>query len=123
MFEIASHPTAFDLNSYAYAPRRPSAPSLGPTVQLPRTLARPCFVEVSREAIIAAAPELANVPAEYIRKSLRSKANEYAISFLFYLIKSNQMSLECSQGSLLLRHRTCRAQCLGRTCLILSTSP
>ncbi|KAG6860533.1 hypothetical protein C0995_010104 [Termitomyces sp. Mi166 len=76
MFQVPSHPTAFDLHSYLRAPRRPSAPSLGPAVQLPRTLARPPFVEVSREAIIAAAPELEIVPVEYIRKGLRSKANE-----------------------------------------------
>ncbi|KAG5350092.1 hypothetical protein C0989_000207 [Termitomyces sp. Mn162] len=76
MIEIASHPTTFDLHSYPHAPRRPSAPSLGPTVQLPRTLARPAFAEVSREAIIAVAPELSNVPVEYIRRGLRAKANE-----------------------------------------------
>ncbi|KAG6868040.1 hypothetical protein C0993_008018 [Termitomyces sp. T159_Od127] len=78
MFQVASHPTAFDLHSYAHAPRRPSvpSPSLVPAVQLPRTLARPPFAEVSRDAIAAAAPELADIPAEYIRTGLRSKANE-----------------------------------------------
>ncbi|KAG6895746.1 hypothetical protein C0992_012864 [Termitomyces sp. T32_za158] len=78
MFQVASHPTSFDLHSYAHAPRRPSAPSpsLVPAVQLPRTLARPPFAEVSREAIAAAAPELADIPAEYIRNGLHSKANE-----------------------------------------------
>ncbi|KAF8152966.1 hypothetical protein B0H34DRAFT_663238 [Crassisporium funariophilum] len=44
-------------------------------IQLPRTLSRPPFAEVSREAIMAVAPELANVPAEYIRRGLRPKAH------------------------------------------------
>ncbi|KAF8909686.1 hypothetical protein CPB84DRAFT_1673367 [Gymnopilus junonius] len=47
-----------------------------PSVQLPRTLARPPFAEVSREAIVAIAPELANVPPEYIRRGLRTKAQQ-----------------------------------------------
>jgi hypothetical protein len=51
-----------------------------PSVQLPRTLTRPPFAEVSREAIQAVAPELANVPAEYIRRGLRTKAHQYVHS-------------------------------------------
>ncbi|KAJ7611278.1 hypothetical protein FB45DRAFT_941457 [Roridomyces roridus] len=45
-----------------------------PAIQLPRTLARPVFTEVSREALLAAAPDLAAVPAEFIRHSLLAKA-------------------------------------------------
>ncbi|KAJ7618608.1 hypothetical protein FB45DRAFT_981190 [Roridomyces roridus] len=43
-------------------------------MQLPRTLARPAFTDVSREALAAAAPDLAAVPAEFIRHGLRAKA-------------------------------------------------
>lgn len=46
-------------------------------IQLPRTLSRPSFTEVSRDSIMAVAPELANVPAEYIRRGLRPKAHQY----------------------------------------------
>ncbi|KAJ2922887.1 hypothetical protein H1R20_g14171, partial [Candolleomyces eurysporus] len=48
-----------------------------PNVQLPRNLARPPFAEVSRDSIMAAAPELASVPVEYIRRGLRPKANQH----------------------------------------------
>ncbi|KAG6832192.1 hypothetical protein H0H87_002302 [Tephrocybe sp. NHM501043] len=76
MFQVAAHPTSFDKHSYNHgSQRRPSAQA-APSVQLPRTLARPPYAEVSREAIVAAAPELADVPAEYIRRGLRPRANE-----------------------------------------------
>ncbi|RXW20242.1 hypothetical protein EST38_g5617 [Candolleomyces aberdarensis] len=52
-------------------------PMSSPNVQLPRNLARPPFAEVSRDSIMAAAPELASVPAEYIRRGLRPKANQH----------------------------------------------
>lgn len=71
MFQVASHPTPFATHAHHH-PR----PVPTPTVQLPRTLARPPFAEVSREAIMAVAPELANVPAEYIRRGLRPKAHQ-----------------------------------------------
>ena len=74
MFQVASHPTSFAAHPHAHHHARP-IPT--PTVQLPRTLARPPFLEVSREAIIAVAPELANVPAEYIRRGLRPKTYQY----------------------------------------------
>ncbi|GLB39721.1 putative homolog of CLP1 of Coprinus cinereus and of Schizophyllum commune [Lyophyllum shimeji] len=78
MFQVASHPTAFDTPAYVHSHRRSgsSAAPQSPAVQLPRTLARPPFAEVSRDAITAVAPELANVPAEYIRRGLRPRANE-----------------------------------------------
>ncbi|KAI0795473.1 hypothetical protein C8Q75DRAFT_712202 [Abortiporus biennis] len=57
-----------------YSPSIPTA--VPPSLQLPRTLARPTFNEVSRETIIAIAPELAEVPMEYVRKHLAGQANE-----------------------------------------------
>ncbi|KAF5384075.1 hypothetical protein D9615_003424 [Tricholomella constricta] len=76
MFQVASHPTAFDKHAYSRRSLSSPAPPHSPAVQLPRTLARPPFVEVSRDAIIAASPELASVPVEYIRRGLRPRANE-----------------------------------------------
>ena len=76
MFQVASHPAPFSTQPHHHHSR----PIPTPTVQLPRTLARPSFVEVSREAIMAVAPELANVPAEYIRRGLRPKAHQYVHS-------------------------------------------
>ncbi|KAF9460428.1 hypothetical protein BDZ94DRAFT_1266226 [Collybia nuda] len=75
MFQVASHPTSFTKHGHRYHQSSP-APASSPSVQLPRTLARPPFAEVSRDAIMAVAPELANVPAEYIRRNLRPKANQ-----------------------------------------------
>ncbi|KAK0194670.1 hypothetical protein F5146DRAFT_925304 [Armillaria mellea] len=43
------------------------------SVQLPATLARPHYAEVSPAAIEAVSPELAGVSPEYIRRSLRSE--------------------------------------------------
>jgi len=79
MFQVASphHPTSYSMHTHRH--HQPMGIS-SPSVQLPRTLARPPFVEVSREAIIAVAPELANVPAEYIRRGLRTKAHQYVHS-------------------------------------------
>ncbi|KAF7328976.1 hypothetical protein MVEN_02527600 [Mycena venus] len=48
-----------------------SAPS---NFQLPRTLVRPSFTEVSRAALLAASPDLGNVSVEFIRKNLLSTA-------------------------------------------------
>jgi len=39
-------------------------------IQLPRTLQRPSYSEVSRDQIAAVAPELVDVPAEYIRRTM-----------------------------------------------------
>ncbi|KAG6826829.1 hypothetical protein H0H92_014247 [Tricholoma furcatifolium] len=75
MFQVAAHPTAFDTPSYSN--RRHAAPSAGQyDVQLPRKLDRPPFVPISRDAIFAAAPELVDVPSEYIRRSLSSRAQQ-----------------------------------------------
>ncbi|KAG6851850.1 hypothetical protein C0991_005501 [Blastosporella zonata] len=88
MFQVATHPTSFDKQSYSHTQRRSSVPQAVPSVQLPRTLARPPYAEVSRQAIAAAAPELADVPAEYIRRGLRPMANEYVQVSSFHLIIS-----------------------------------
>ncbi|KAJ7186781.1 hypothetical protein C8R46DRAFT_879548 [Mycena filopes] len=42
--------------------------------QLPRTLNRPEFTEVSRAALLAASPELGNISIEFIRKNLLATA-------------------------------------------------
>ncbi|KAK7442023.1 hypothetical protein VKT23_016300 [Stygiomarasmius scandens] len=79
MFQVASHPTSFAMHGHG---RRDSVaspasnPPMSPTVQLPRKLARPEYAEVSSSAIMAAAPELASVPPEYIRQLLRPKEAE-----------------------------------------------
>ena len=78
MYQVASHPTTFNRHGHGHGyhhslPPRPASPS----VQLPRRLDRPRFSDVSRDAIMAAAPELAEVPAEYIRRGLLSDANKY----------------------------------------------
>ncbi|THU75725.1 hypothetical protein K435DRAFT_974716 [Dendrothele bispora CBS 962.96] len=56
--------------------RHESVASNHPTLQLPRKLARPGDTEVSKAAIMSVAPELANVPLEYIRQILGSKEAE-----------------------------------------------
>ncbi|KAF8888824.1 hypothetical protein BD779DRAFT_1522808 [Infundibulicybe gibba] len=77
MFQVASHPSSFVHGAaHSHSAHRHAAPSAQQPVQLPRTLARPPFTDISRKAIAAAAPELANVPAEYIRSGLRSKASQ-----------------------------------------------
>jgi len=40
------------------------------TIQLPRTLSRPKFTDISRDALAAVSPDLADVPSEYIRRGL-----------------------------------------------------
>ncbi|KAH7928373.1 hypothetical protein BV22DRAFT_1004964 [Leucogyrophana mollusca] len=57
----------------SHFPTQPSAPS---NVQLPRTLQRPPYAEVPRQNVAAVAPELADVPLEYVRRGLRVKANQ-----------------------------------------------
>ncbi|KAJ7594188.1 hypothetical protein C8J56DRAFT_1121398 [Mycena floridula] len=72
MFQVASHPTSF--SQPTSRGRQHAAPAQTPSaapLQLPRTLARPQVAEVTSAAISAAAPELANVPPEYIRRNLR----------------------------------------------------
>ncbi|PPQ95076.1 hypothetical protein CVT25_002599 [Psilocybe cyanescens] len=74
MFQVATHPTSFTMHGHGHHQSMHSMQSPAPGVQLPRTLARPPFAEVSRDAIMAVAPELSSVPPEYIRRGLRPKA-------------------------------------------------
>ncbi|KAG5654140.1 hypothetical protein H0H81_006851 [Sphagnurus paluster] len=78
MLQVASDPTSSDKHSYPHSQRRSGQ---SPAIQLPPTLSRPAYAEVSRDAIIAVAPELAEVPAEYIRRGLRPRANEMLGAF------------------------------------------
>ncbi|KAF5350607.1 hypothetical protein D9756_008652 [Leucocoprinus leucothites] len=78
MFQVASHPSAFQLHSHGQymahhqQQQQQHIPQpQHPAVQLPRNLSRPKFTDVSRDALIAASPELADVPPEYIRRGLR----------------------------------------------------
>jgi len=80
MFQVASHPTNFSAHHAVWeyddlspvtSPTRSSFSSAN--VQLPRTLQRPSYSEVSRDQIAAVAPELVDVPAEYIRRSICAK--------------------------------------------------
>ncbi|KAJ7034673.1 hypothetical protein C8F04DRAFT_1001548 [Mycena alexandri] len=55
--------------------RQSASKRAGPShLQLPRTLVRPPFTEVSRAALLAASPELGNVSIEFIRKNLLATA-------------------------------------------------
>jgi hypothetical protein len=76
MFQVASHPTSFD--AFATGPMSPAFDMpMSPAsalLSLPRTLARPRSSSVSRDAIIQASPELADVPLEYVRAGLIQQA-------------------------------------------------
>ncbi|KAJ6588161.1 hypothetical protein B0H19DRAFT_1098183 [Mycena capillaripes] len=81
MFQVASHPAAFPHHQQHHQRRDHRRPSYDtaahappPAMKLPRELARPPFTDISRDALAAAAPELANVPADFIRHGLRAKA-------------------------------------------------
>ncbi|CAK5278082.1 unnamed protein product [Mycena citricolor] len=75
MFQVASHPPSPAFlapgrrDSYSQSSRSSPAP-----LQLPRTLARPKFDEVSPAALAAVAPELASVPLPFVRQGLRVTA-------------------------------------------------
>lgn len=95
MFQVASHPTNFPVH-HAVWQHDDLSPVTSPTrssfssadVQLPRTLQRPSYSEVSRDQIAAVAPELVDVPAEYIRRSICAKTNQY----VFVQIRSQKLS-------------------------------
>ncbi|KAJ7441238.1 hypothetical protein FB451DRAFT_1441438 [Mycena latifolia] len=70
--QVASHPALFPHRQHSARCYKALAPP--PAVMLPRTLARPQFTDVSRDALAAAAPELAAVPTEFIRHGLHAKA-------------------------------------------------
>ncbi|KAJ6565529.1 hypothetical protein DFH09DRAFT_1314824 [Mycena vulgaris] len=66
-------------------------------LSLPRTLARPSFTGIARDALLAAAPELSGVPAEFIRHGLRAKAPQMlpGIAALVPSRLSTSPRLEC----------------------------
>ncbi|KAJ7018063.1 hypothetical protein C8F04DRAFT_977979 [Mycena alexandri] len=78
MFQVASHPAGFPHAHPAAAPSarryRPDESAVPGPIQMPRKLERPPFTDISRDTLTAAAPELAAVPAEFIRQGLRTKA-------------------------------------------------
>ena len=45
-------------------------------VQLPRKLQRPPYAEVHRQNVAAIAPELSEVPMDYVRRGLKLQANQ-----------------------------------------------
>ena len=71
MYHVSSRPTH---HHDMYQHQHPAAPL--PNLQLPRTLNRPAFAEVQREAILAVEPNLGQVPFEYIRKGLHARGDE-----------------------------------------------
>ena len=75
MFQVASRPTPPHLasNMQTHSPYPSQIPQ---SVQLPRSLQRPTFSEVSREFIVQLAPELQDVPFDYIRRHLAGQSNE-----------------------------------------------
>jgi hypothetical protein len=73
MFQVATHAAQYNAHAHHQGYNYPIAPA-APPVQLPRTLTRPNFTEVSRDAILAVAPELNDVPPEYIRRGLYAKS-------------------------------------------------
>ncbi|KAF7366835.1 Clampless protein 1 [Mycena sanguinolenta] len=89
MFQVASHPAAFQLrehssrrassssHSHSHSYDRPAsrAQSSNPALQLPRNLSRPAFTDISRDALAAAAPDLVPVPSEFIRHGLLAKSS------------------------------------------------
>ena len=92
-------------------------PMSPPSVQLPRTLSRPHFAEASRDLITAVAPELANVPPEYIRRGLRAKAPQYVSSVIIsFQFTKAAFRVECSQASPVCRHHIYPLRCQNRKC-------
>jgi hypothetical protein len=72
MFQVASHPAAFALHKHGqYMAHQQHIQPPQQSVQLPRTLSRPKPTDISRDALLAASPDLADVPPEYIRRGLR----------------------------------------------------
>lgn len=73
MFQVASHPVSFENTSHRSSHSR-YEPAPSHKISLPRNLSRPQFTEVSSHALAAASPELASVPAEYVRRGLQAKS-------------------------------------------------
>lgn len=95
MFQVPSHPSSFSTHGHGhqrpslslapqslhpssahYQPSSRAGASAAQTLNLPRTLSRPAYIDPSPAAIAAAAPDLAQagVPPAYIRAGLRAQA-------------------------------------------------
>ncbi|TFY74241.1 hypothetical protein EWM64_g9771, partial [Hericium alpestre] len=73
MFQVSSRPAqpTFDMQHH---------PITLPSVQLPRTLSRPAYAEVSPDVLAAIDPGLAQVPPEFARRSLHGRGDEMLAS-------------------------------------------
>jgi hypothetical protein len=54
----------------------PAQQSYPSNVQLPRKLQRPSYAEVPRQNVAAVAPELSEVPMDYVRRGLKMQADQ-----------------------------------------------
>ncbi|KAF7798130.1 hypothetical protein EIP86_009345 [Pleurotus ostreatoroseus] len=84
MLQITPQP----IPSYHRGMQSMQAPAT-PSVQLPRKLDRPPHVEIDPRAIAAVAPELANVPLEYIQRHLASQAPQMIAAVTLLSIPSS----------------------------------
>jgi hypothetical protein len=82
MFHVAARPGQ-QHHYEMYQHQHPAAPL--PNLQLPRSLNRPAFAEVQREAIVAVEPNLGQVPFEYIRRGLHSRGEEYVQKYRLWM--------------------------------------
>ena len=65
-----------------------------PSVQLPRRLTRPVYMEVDTNAIAAVNPELSGVPIEYVEKYLASLSPQY-VDFTLSLRLQDLTTVTC----------------------------
>ncbi|KAJ6573000.1 hypothetical protein DFH09DRAFT_1277166 [Mycena vulgaris] len=72
-FSAPSHRDHHHDSRLRFRDDRDDAPTPG-ALSLPRARARPPFTDIARDALLAAAPELSNVAAEFVRHGLRAKA-------------------------------------------------
>lgn len=82
MFQVQSQPAS----PFSMPMDRATHAAPPPSINMPRSLARPPFMDVDRNTIAAIAPELADVPIEYIRQHLVRQANEYVASLCVFRI-------------------------------------
>ena len=81
MFQVQSQPASH----FSMPMERATHSTPAPSLNMPRSLARPAFREVDRTTVATIAPELAEVPIEYIRQHLARQSNEYVASSAFVL--------------------------------------
>ncbi|KAJ7856784.1 hypothetical protein B0H13DRAFT_2254618 [Mycena leptocephala] len=98
---IPNHIPTFSSHLHSHSHREHCRPSYDPApsssaLSLPRTLARPPFTDISRDALATAAPELAAVPTEFIRHGLRAKSPQMQASIAALAPSHLPPSLPCS---------------------------